>query len=103
MLFNSLIFLLFGVIFLSLSGIDVYLLRLPTTSEMLQLENEQSGFDETFFRREIESSGGIWLDLPPADYNCYDGSHLHEASAKEYSIRLAKQIFVHMKEMSVEQ
>lgn len=73
-------------------GISVYGLRLPTTEPMTRIELEQSGFDHIGFVEGFEQAGGVWVELEPGQYHTYDGSHLHQNSARRLSVALAELI-----------
>jgi len=73
-------------------GIDVYGIRLPTSQPMLTLEDSVSGFDEASFKSAFVGAGGEWIDIPSGLYKSYDGSHLHEESARRLSKELARWI-----------
>ena len=72
--------------------IAVFAFRVPSSKEMVELENKFSGFDEDKFRDEFISSGGIWFSFDINKYHSYDGSHLHKDSAIQFSKDLAQQI-----------
>jgi len=72
------------------AGIRVYGFRPPTYREMVDLENERSGFDEKTFVVRFEAAGGIWLNLDQTAYHTYDGSHLREDAAVELSGDVAR-------------
>jgi hypothetical protein len=73
-------------------GIEVFGVRLPSSTAMLQLENAQSGFDQGAFSRGFEEAGGIWIELQRNDYHSYDGSHLREDAARRLSVDLARKM-----------
>jgi|GEM_PF-499281 len=73
-------------------GINVYAFRPPTSSEMVELEDSLSGFDEKSFRNRFEGAGGIWIDVNPSQYSTYDGSHLNRYGAEKLSLELARKI-----------
>ena len=72
--------------------ISVYGVKLPTAEPMDRLELEESGFDDAGFVARFEAAGGIWIELERGQYHTYDGSHLHENSAKKLSIAIAELI-----------
>jgi hypothetical protein len=74
----------------SSSGTRVYGFRPPTTPEMVELENEKSGFNHALFVTRFEEAGGTWLDLPLYGYHSHDGSHLREDAARVFSSDLAQ-------------
>lgn len=57
----------------------------PISEELKQLEKTYSSFDELTFKQQFEKSGGVWLDINPLDYECYDDSHLNAAEAEKLS------------------
>ena len=75
------------------SGIRVYGFLVPTCQEMVELENEMSGFNHTEFAAVFKKAGGIWIDINPAAYDSFDGSHLQSESALEFSSDLASRIY----------
>jgi hypothetical protein len=70
-------------------GIRVYGWRPPTDPDLREIEDRLSGFDEASFVRRFEAVGGIWIPVSPADWQTYDGSHLHRTSAVRMSRHLA--------------
>ncbi|HYC87359.1 MAG TPA: hypothetical protein VEB86_19135 [Chryseosolibacter sp.] len=74
------------------NGIEVYGFRPPTTVEMVQLENNLSGFQESLFVQRFQDAGGRWIDLDISEYQSYDGSHLAKSSAIKVSERIGKHI-----------
>lgn len=76
----------------SVQGINVYGIRLPTSEPMLKLEEGASGFDELSFKNAFIEAGGKWFEIPSDNYKSYDGSHLHEESARRLSRELARWI-----------
>lgn len=73
-------------------GIDVYGIRLPTSEPMLTLEDSASGFNESSFKIAFIDAGGKWFGIPSGLYKSYDGSHLHEESARRLSQELGRWI-----------
>jgi hypothetical protein len=73
-------------------GIKILAFRVPTTLDMVNLENEKSAFNEKAFTDEFEKAGGVWLNIPIEPYHSYDGSHLHRNSAEKLSKDLARKI-----------
>lgn len=72
-------------------GIKTYAFRPPSSKDMEEIENEKSGFNESFTRKKIEDAGGIWLDIPDRlGYQSYDGSHLPAEEANRFSFELGK-------------
>ena len=76
----------------SQKGIMVFAFRPPVSKKMLELENELSGFDQSFFIEKFEACGGVWMNINPSDYETYDGSHLQRESAIMLSSEIAKKI-----------
>ena len=77
--------------------IQVVAFRLPTTKEMVALEDELSGFDENKFLQAFESAGGLWLSVPLERYRSFDGSHLERNSAVLFSKDVAEKISFSLK------
>lgn len=75
------------------SGIRVYGFLVPTCPEMVELEKALSGFDQAAFVTAFQAAGGVWIDIDPAAYDSFDGSHLQSHSALEFSEDLASSIF----------
>lgn len=74
------------------SQIKVYGFLMPTCKEMFELEEELSGLNLSEFKRAFRNSGGVWIDIDPAAYDSFDGSHLQRESAVELSKLLALKI-----------
>lgn len=75
------------------SGIKVYAFLVPTCAEMAELEKELSGFNRAEFIKTLKDAGGIWIEINPADYESFDGSHLQRESALRLSQELASKIY----------
>ena len=73
-------------------GILVYGFRPPTTPEMVEFETTWMGFDEPAFVRRFEEAGGVWLPFPVSRYHSYDGSHLRDDAALQFSRDLAESL-----------
>ena len=73
-------------------GIRVFALRPPAASEIVQVENQQSGFDEKEFARRFQAAGGFWIDSPKEGYEICDGSHLATDSARRFSREIAARL-----------
>ena len=73
-------------------GIEVYLFRLPASSEMIDLENRLSGFQEEEFSRKVEEAGGHFIRCPLTAYPSYDASHLASGPAREMTEELCRRI-----------
>ena len=74
------------------SNIKVYAFLVPSCREMYELEEKSSGFNQNEFVKAFKDSGGIWIDIDPAAYDTFDGSHLQRTSAVELSKLLASKI-----------
>lgn len=74
------------------SQITVYGFLVPTCEEMYELENKYSGFNLSEFKQLFHNAGGIWIEVDPAAYDSFDGSHLQRDSAVELSRLLALKI-----------
>jgi len=72
-------------------NITVYGFYMPTSWSMKQIEDSLSGFNEEIFSAKFENAGGIWFHFNK-NYKSYDGSHLTEKSAIEFSNDLGKKI-----------
>jgi hypothetical protein len=73
-------------------GIIVVGFRMPSSPDMVELENQVSGFDELEIKENFVKAGGIWLDFSLNDYHSYDGSHLVAESALQFSRDLAEKL-----------
>ena len=69
---------------------------MPVYSKLKILEDSLSGFDDdiakTKTKTKIINNGGKWLDIDESRYSTYDGSHLDGASARLFSVHIAKKI-----------
>ncbi len=74
------------------SGIEIVAFRPPTFDMMTSVEDSLSGYSELYMRTEMEIRGCTWIDLNPAEFHTYDGSHLHYKSAEHLSQIIGKQI-----------
>jgi hypothetical protein len=74
------------------SGVRVFAFRVPSSLQMVALENRLSGFDETAFIEQFRAAGGEWFDIPLAPYHSFDGSHLTKEAALQLSVDLAELI-----------
>jgi len=74
------------------NGITVVAFRPPNTSVMRHLEDSISGFDERLVKQNLLGNSVIWLDFEDADFESYDGSHLHYKSAKKLSGMIGEKI-----------
>jgi hypothetical protein len=73
-------------------GIRVFGIRIPTSPNLLIIENEMSGFNKENIRQRFEESGGIWLNPSISYFVAHDGSHLRYDSAISYSKSLANEL-----------
>lgn len=67
------------------SGIKVYGFIPPSCKEMYELEAANSGLDEKAFIKGFEAAGGDWIDTDPAAYHSFDGSHLQDDAAVQFT------------------
>jgi hypothetical protein len=73
-------------------GYLVFGFRPPTTVALFEVELELSGFEESAFVYRFRQAGGIWLPFPHGFYPSYDGSHLSDYAAVDFSRDLAGKI-----------
>ena len=73
-------------------GIRMYGFIPPTCREMYKLESAQSGLDEEEFIKKFKAAGGIWIETDPEAYHSFDGSHLQDDSAIQFTRDLCKKI-----------
>lgn len=73
-------------------GIYVVGYRPPTSFTIRGYEHERGGFKEDEFVEQFRKAGGIWIDVPPEDYETFDGSHLEHHSAMRLATDLARQL-----------
>src|SRR5690606_18176319 len=66
-------------------GINVVGFVPPVSQPMQMLEDTLGLFDEAAIKAGFEKASGKWIDLNPANYKTYDGSHLTIESAKDLS------------------
>lgn len=74
------------------SGISVYGFLPPSCREMVEMENDMSGLNEAEFAAAFERAGGIWVPVDQLRYDSFDGSHLQQDAALEFSRDLALRI-----------
>lgn len=75
------------------NDIMVFGLRMPTTYKMEELENRLSGYKESELKENFIKAGGQWIDIPNRyEYSSYDGSHLIDTSAMDFSRFVGRQI-----------
>lgn len=77
-------------------GIRVYAFRPPTTDAMIALEQDVGQFDETRVADALEKAGATWLLFQNEKYETYDGSHLDENSAIQFSQDLSQKLQSHL-------
>jgi hypothetical protein len=70
-------------------GIIVYGFIMPTCEEMAKLEAERSGLNEEKLKKRFNEAGGFWVDVNKGGYESFDGSHLQEAAAVQFSKDMA--------------
>ncbi len=64
------------------TGISIFAFRTPTNNAMTAIEDSLSGLQFGDLASRFEAAGGVWIDLPPAEFTTYDGSHLDSKSAR---------------------
>jgi hypothetical protein len=74
------------------TGICVCGLRVPTSQQVLMIEESLCGLDRTEFIKQFSAAGGQWIELPNDEFQSYDGSHLDAANARKYSRRVGQMI-----------
>lgn len=75
-------------------GIRVFLVRPPVTAAMLALEDSLSGHDRRV-EEALAAAGGQWIRLPLTGYHSFDGSHLREDAARQWTGQLCDSLLVH--------
>lgn len=81
-------------------NIKVFALRMPTTRKMEELENNISGYNERILKKAVNGKGGFWIDIPNKyGYSSYDGSHLMDTSAINFSRFVGKEIARKLREI----
>lgn len=74
-------------------GIQVVAFRPPAAPHLEEVEMLPQYYPEAAIKAQIEAVGGIWLELPNTEqYLTYDGNHLIEASARQWSRDLGQQL-----------
>lgn len=63
-------------------GVHVFVFRIPSCREMVELEDSMSGFDEKSFKRAVKELGAIWIEMDVGGYESYDASHITADSAR---------------------
>lgn len=76
----------------SAAGIAVYGFHPPIGPEMIELEQEQSGFAALDFPQRFTQAGGRWIEVDNVAYHTIDGDHLRADSAEQFSRWLAQVI-----------
>lgn len=69
--------------------ICVYAFRPPPTDDIVLIENELRGFNESEIVARLENAGAQWININHLEYQTYDGSHLHLDSAVQLSHNIA--------------
>ena len=72
--------------------VQVIGIRSPSSAEMLELEDEMSGFDERALAREFEAAGGRWITLADAAWPTQDGGHLTPEAARAFTRELSPRL-----------
>ncbi len=73
-------------------GIIVVGFTPPVSQPMQMLEDTLGLFDEAAIKAGIEKASGHWIDLNPANYKTYDGSHLTIQSAQKLSHKIGEEL-----------
>lgn len=73
-------------------GIKVFAFRPPASMPLVALEDSSGNYNEHLIKQKIELSGGHWIDVYPASYNTYDGSHLSRGESQKLSKYIANEI-----------
>lgn len=76
-------------------GIHVYGFMPPSCQEMYDLETKISGLDEQDLIHRFEQAGGIWIDIDPDAYESYDGTHLPDEEARQFTRDLCNELIRH--------
>ncbi len=74
-------------------GVKVFAFRPPAALPIVSLEDSVGEYKEQLIEEKIESAGGYWINVDPAMYKTYDGSHL----SKEEACKLSRYIAVKIK------
>jgi len=82
-------------------GIIVYGFQPPSCKEMVELEKNDSGFDEENFIKIFRQAGGIWIDVDKTAYESFDGSHLQDDGALQFSRYFAERVKEHENRLSI--
>ncbi|MFA6199331.1 MAG: hypothetical protein WC679_02845 [Bacteroidales bacterium] len=81
-------------------GIKVFAFRPPAAQPLIALEDSVGNYNEQLIKQKIEISGGQWIDINPALYKTYDGSHLPKAEARKLSQYIANKIKTYLATVS---
>jgi len=74
-------------------GIEVYGVRLPSSTAVDAIEEEVHHFSEADFADKFRGAGGTWITVPDrTDYQTYDHSHLIQPDAERFSRWFAEQL-----------
>lgn len=76
----------------SLRGVKVFAFRPPAALPIVSLEDSAGKYNEQLIAEKIVSAGGYWIDVNPASYKTYDGSHLSAEEARKFSVHIAAKI-----------
>ena len=73
-------------------GVHVFVFRIPSSREMVELEDSMSGFDEKSFKKAVKELGAIWIEMDVGGYESYDASHITADAARKMTQDLVKKI-----------
>lgn len=73
-------------------GVHVFVFRIPSSREMVELEDSMSGFDEKSFKKAVKELGAIWIEMDAGGYESYDASHITADAARKMTQDLVKKI-----------
>lgn len=76
-------------------GTIIYGFIPPSCQEMYDLETKVSGLNEQELIRRFKEAGGIWIDTDPGAYYSFDGSHLQDEDALEFTNDFCKELIKH--------
>jgi len=74
------------------AGIIVVGFTPPVSQPMQVLEDTLGLFDKAAIKVGIEKASGHWIELNPANYKTYDGSHLNIESAQKLSHKVGEEV-----------
>ncbi len=74
------------------AGIRVYGFRPPSSSWRLEIDHKFAGFQYDDFIPQFQAAGGVWLNVPQEQWDTYDGVHLTQAAALDFSEYLAQEL-----------